>query len=216
MSPLAVALVLAAACFHALWNRLLHITGDRAATMAVANLGGGALLLPAILLHPPAGVAALVVASALAETVYALCLAAAYQRGSLSVAYPLGRGTAPLLVTLGGWLALAQRPGPAALAGAAALATGMAAIATAGRRAGQGAAVGFALHTGCAIASYSVIDARAVRAAEPLAYLGAVLLLTGVFLTVRVRADGPRLRAALLPGLQVAAGSAAAYALVLL
>ena len=216
MSLPALTLVLVAAVFHALWNRLLHVTGDRAATMAVANVTGGLLLLPAILLNPPGSVLHLVVLSAIAETAYALCLSAAYDRGALSVAYPLGRGTAPLLVTLGGWALLTQRPSPLALVGAAALATGMAAIALAGRRAGQGGAVGFALLTGCAIATYSVIDARAVQATAPLGYLGAKLLVSGTLLAGRVRFDRARLRAVRTPGLKVAVGSTAAYALVLL
>ncbi len=67
MAPLALALVLAAAGFHALWNRLLHVTDDRAATMAVGNLAGGLLLLPATLAAPPGAVLPLVALSALAE-----------------------------------------------------------------------------------------------------------------------------------------------------
>lgn len=216
MAPLALVLVLAAATFHALWNRLLHVTADRAATMAVGNLAGGLLLLPATLAAPPGAVLPLAALSAVAEAAYALYLSAAYRRGALSVAYPLGRGTAPLLVTLGGWLVLAQRPGPPALAGALALAAGLALVAVAGRRAGQHAAVAFALLTGIAIAAYSVIDARAVREASPPGYLGAVLLLTGVLLAGWLRGDRTRLRRALRPGLGVAAGSTAAYLLVLL
>jgi len=216
MSPLALGLVLAAAVFHALWNRLLHVTGDRAATMAVANLTAGVLLLPATILAPPHGVLLLIGLSALAETVYALLLSAAYRRGDLSVAYPLGRGTAPLLVTLGGWLVLSQQPGLLAIAGAVALASGMALIASAGRRAGQGAAVGFALLVGVAIASYSVIDARAVSTVSAPGYIGAVFLLTGVLLVCWLRADRARLRSAAGPGVRVAVGTAAAYLLVLL
>jgi drug/metabolite transporter (DMT)-like permease len=184
MSPVALTLVLAAACFHALWNLTLHAAGDRVATMAVSGLLAGVVLLPAVLVSPPpARVLPLVVLSATAESAYAICLSAAYRRGALSLAYPLGRGTAPLLVTLGGWLVLGQRPGALALTGAACLTSGLAVVALSGRRAGQSGAVGFALLTGTAIASYSVIDARAVRDASPPAYLGLVLLLTGVMLS---------------------------------
>lgn len=216
MPPDALALVLAAALFHALWNRKLKATADRPATMAVANTGAGLLLLPALLLRPPTGVLPLVLLSATAETAYALCLAAAYRRGALSIAYPLGRGTAPLLVTLGGWLVLGERPGPTALLGAACLALGMTLVATAGRRAGQGAAVGFALLTGLAVASYSLIDARAVRDVSAPGYLAAVFLLTGALLAGWLRVDRARLRAALPSGALVAVGTAAAYLLVVL
>lgn len=216
MSPVALGLVLAAAVFHALWNRLLHVTDDRVATMAVANLTAGLLLLPATILAPPHGVLLLIALSALAEAVYALLLSAAYRRGALSVAYPLGRGTAPLLVTLGGWLVLSQQPGPLAIAGAVALAAGMTLVASAGRQAGQSAAVGFALLVGVAIASYSVIDARAVSQVSAPGYIGSVFLLTGVLLTVWLRGDRTRLQKGVGPGVRVAVGTAAAYLLVLL
>ncbi len=118
MDLLALALVLAAAVTHAVWNRALHDTSDRTATLAVAELAGGIILLPASLSEPPLRVLPLVGLSTLAEVAYALCLSAAYQRGALSLTYPVGRGTAPLLVTLGGWLALAEPPTLATVAGA--------------------------------------------------------------------------------------------------
>ena len=118
------------------------------AAMSVAGLLAGVVLLPAVLVSPPWHVLPFVVASAMAEVMYAHALSAAYRRGALSVAYPLGRGVAPLLVTLGGWLLLSQQPDTGALIGAISLAAGLALIAVAGGRAGQGAAVGFALLTG--------------------------------------------------------------------
>jgi drug/metabolite transporter (DMT)-like permease len=216
VSPLALTLVLAAAVVHALWNRLLHATADREATLAVAGLAIGVVLLPAALLTAPWQVWPLVLLSAVAETAYALCLAAAYRRGALSIAYPLGRGAAPLLVTLGGWLALDEGPSAATLAGAVLLGGGLAIVATAGWRSGQGQAVAFALLTGATIAVYSVIDAAAVRRVSALGYLGAVFLLTGLLLVGWLGGDRARLRQAVGPGLRVAAGSAAAYLLVLL
>ena len=108
LSP--IALVLVAAVVHAGWNRVLHAEDDRVAAMSVAGLVVGVVLLPAVIVSPPWRVLPFVIASALAHTAYALGLGAAYRRGALSVAYPLGRGVAPLLVTLGGWLLLSERP----------------------------------------------------------------------------------------------------------
>jgi drug/metabolite transporter (DMT)-like permease len=207
--------VLVAAGFHAAWNRFLHGTSDRVAAMAVSGIAGGALLLPALIVAPPRGVLLLIVLSALAETAYALCLSAAYRRGALAVTYPVGRGVAPLLVTLGGWAVLAQRPTPLTLAGALALVAGLSLVAMAGRRAAQGAAVAFALLTGCCIASYSLIDARAVQHVSPAGYLSVVLLLQGFLLTGCLRGDRKRLRAAAGTGVLIAVGSVAAYLLVL-
>jgi drug/metabolite transporter (DMT)-like permease len=215
IEPVAIALVLVAAVVHAAWNRLLHAEADRVAAMAVAGLAVGVLLLPAMVLFPPWPVLPLVLASAAAHVAYALGLAAAYRRGALSVAYPIGRGVAPLLVTLGGWLLLAERPDPAALAGAVALAVGLTLIGVTGGRAGQMAAVGFALFTGVTIAIYSVVDAAAVRQVSPVGYLGAVLGIQGVVLTLLVRGNPVRLRSGFRTGLLIAIGAVGAYLLVL-
>ena len=215
IDPVAIALVLVAAVVHASWNRVLHAEEDRVAAMAVAGLVVGVMLLPAMLLSPPWRALPLVLASAVAHVAYALGLSAAYRRGALSVAYPLGRGVAPLLVTIGGWLLLSEQPDASALIGAVALATGLALIAVAGGRAGQGAAVGFALLTGLTIAAYSVVDAAAVREVSPAGYLGAVLGIQGVLLTLLVRGNPVRMRRGLRSGVLIAIGAVGAYLLVL-
>jgi drug/metabolite transporter (DMT)-like permease len=215
IDAVAIALVLVAAVVHASWNRVLHAEDDRVAAMAVAGLLVGILLVPAMLIWPPWAALPFVLMSATAHTFYALGLSAAYRRGALSVAYPLGRGVAPLLVTLGSWLLLDERPDGGALLGAVLLAIGLALIAVAGGRAGQGAAVGFALLTGLTIASYSMVDAAAVREVSPIGYLGAVLGIQGLALTVLVRGDRVRMRGGLRSGTMIAVGSVAAYLLVL-
>jgi drug/metabolite transporter (DMT)-like permease len=216
MDSTALALVLGAAFFHAGWNIRLHRTEDRLAAMAVSGLTIFAVLLPATLVWPPSRAAWVIPFSAAAETVYALTLAAAYGRGALSFAYPVGRGTAPVLVTLGGWVLLHERPTALAVTGALALGLGLTLLATAGTRQGSGAAVSLALVTGVAIATYSVIDAYAVRLVQPLGYLGPVLGLEGLVLFAATGFDLGRLRAAASSGIRIAAGSTAAYMLVLL
>lgn len=216
MPPLALALVLLAALLHAGWNLLLHGAEDRLAAATVAGLVAGVALLPAIILAPPWQVWPLIVLSALAECAYALCLTTAYRLGALSLVYPLARGSAPLLVTLGGWLLLSQALTPWAFAGAGALALGLASVATAGKHGGQAAAIGFALLTGVCIATYATIDAGAVRVVSPVGYLGAAIGLQGIILAVVLRGDLGRLRRAAWPGIQIAIGSTAAYLLVLL
>lgn len=185
------------------------------AAMAVAGLAVGVILLPAIVISPPRAVVPQVAGSATAHVAYALCLTAAYRRGALSIAYPLGRGVAPLLVTVGGWFVLAERPDPQALLGAVALAAGLATIGIAGGRSGQGAAVSFALLTGLTIAAYTIVDASAVRAVSPAGYLGAVLTVQGIVLTLLIRGDRVRLQAGLRAGILIAVGAVGAYLLVL-
>lgn len=212
-------LVLAAAGLHATWNLVLHDTRDRLAAFAVAGLIGGGALLPAAFITSPLKVWPLIGLSALAQIAYALCLSAAYQRGALSLTYPIGRGTAPLLVTLGGWLLLTQPPSPETLGGACALVLGLVLIATTANGRMQAAAIGFALLTGICIASYSLIDARAVHQVSPVPYLGMVLSLQGMVMAVGIRCVSgtwERLGTSLWSGARIAAGSVAAYLLVLL
>ena len=211
----ALLLVLLAAGFHAAWNLTLHETPDRLAAITVSGFVAGLMLLPTTILFPPWPVLPLLALSALAEAVYALFLTHAYQRGSLGLTYPLARGTAPLLVTIGAWLVLAQPPRTSALVGATILASGLALIAIVGRHSGQRAAVGFALLTGGAIATYVLVDARAVSRVAPIGYLGPVLTLMSVLLLIAQRGQVARLRPAIMPGVRIAFGSVAAYLLVL-
>ncbi len=223
--------------------------------LAVAGFVGSAVLSPAVTLRPPVAPGGLslitdaheasggagggrpltvwlvALVSGLAEAAYCGLLVAAYARGSLAVTYPVGRGSAPLLVTLGAWAVLGQRPSGVALAGAVALAAGLVLVAGVAHGLGQHRAVGWAVAVGVAVATYSVLDAVAVRrlaegepggaaagTASPLAvagYLGVVMFLQGVVLTGAVR-SWSRLRAALRRGALVGIGVVTAYLLVLL
>ena len=215
MSPAALALVLTAAALHAGWNLRLHGTDDRVASMAVSGLVAGALLLPFTVAAPPTAVLGLVLLTGVLESGYGLALAAAYARGDLSLTYPLGRGTAPLLATLGAWVVLSQRPTAVAVLGALLLGAGLGLLGLEARRARALPAAGFAVLVGVVIASYSVVDARAVQEVSPVPYLGAAMLLQGVLTTAVTGFDVARLRAAVRPGVLIGVGSLAAYLLVL-
>jgi drug/metabolite transporter (DMT)-like permease len=216
MSATALALVLAAAVLHATWNRMLHDATDRLAAATVAALVGAALLLPATVAFPPVRVWLLVLASGVAEAVYFSFLTAAYRRGELSFTYPVARGIAPFLVTLGSALALGQTLSPGRVLGSLALGIGLTVISHAGLRRGRGLAVAFAALTGLSIATYSVIDARAVHSASAVGYLGAVTAVEAAILLGATRVDWRRLWAAAAPGTGIGIGAIAAYLLVLL
>ena len=67
LPPLALALVLVAACAHAGWNLILHETTDRIAAVAVAGLATGVVFLPLIIAQAPWRVLPLVLLSAAGE-----------------------------------------------------------------------------------------------------------------------------------------------------
>jgi drug/metabolite transporter (DMT)-like permease len=215
MDPLALALVLSAAGFHAAWNLALHGAGDRVMSMAVASIVGGLVLAPSLLWEAPWQVWPLILPSIAAQVVYGLTLAAAYERGALSFSYPVGRGTAPLLVTIGGWWLLAEVPTVLGALGAISLVIGLSILARGAVVADQLAAFGFAVATGCAIATYSVIDAGAVREVSPLGYLSVVQLGSGLVLAALLRFDLRRVRRSVRTGAMIGLGQTAAYLLVL-
>lgn len=216
MSGVALALVLAAAVIHATWNRLLHGADDRIAAAAVGSVVAALLLLPATIAVPPMQVWPLALISGAAEATYFAFLAAAYRRGELSFTYPVARGIAPFLITLGGAAVLGQSLDAARVGGSLALGVGLAIISQAGLSKGRGIALGFAALTGITVAVYSVIDADAVRSANAVGYLGAVTLVQAIILLGAAKLDWQRLRANARAGAGIGVGSMAAYLLVLL
>lgn len=216
MDPLALALVLTAAGLHATWNLTLHGASDRIVAMGIAGLVGGVILSPGLVWDVPLSVWPLLLPSIAAQVSYGLALSAAYRRGALSFAYPVGRGSAPLLVTTGAWLGLGQVPSVPGVAGATALVVGLLVLARRAMGAGQLHAFGLAIATGCAIATYSVVDAAAVREVSPVGYLALVQLASGAVLLGLARSGRARLMSSLRQGALIGVGSTGAYLLVLL
>jgi drug/metabolite transporter (DMT)-like permease len=195
MTAFALALILAAAVIHASWNYFLKRSGG--GTVFVWLFAS----LSAIIYAPLAAAIvwwqkpdfgwihyALMLASAVVHTAYYMLLDRGYRSGDLSVVYPIARGTAPLITMLCAVLLLHERPTLLAVAGA--LLIGCGAIVLTGdprklRESGNFHAVGYALLTGCMIASYTLVDkvAVAVWLIPPLvqdwaANLGRVVLMT--------------------------------------
>lgn len=109
-----------------------------------------------------------VVLSGLIHLAYSLCLQRGYQVADLSVVYPVARGTGPMLSTLGAFLILGERPSGQGVLGLVLVIAGIGLIATQGnlsafRRPGGQAGVRWGTATGGLIASYTVVDAFAVK-----------------------------------------------------
>jgi uncharacterized membrane protein len=163
------ALVLLAAAMHAGWNALIKIQGDRLAVMAVMTAAGSLIslaVLPFVDAPDPASWPLLALTIVL-HTGYHLFLPRAYDHGDLGQVYPIARGSAPLLVTLGAVFIAGETIDPAALLGVVCLAVGVMAL-TFDKGAGvakKPRAVLYALLTGTFIASYTVVDGLGVRQA---------------------------------------------------
>jgi drug/metabolite transporter (DMT)-like permease len=160
--------VLAAALLHAGWNALLKgATGgdpllDMATVVAGSSLVGLAITPFVPLPYPAAWPFA--AASAVVHFGYYVTLAQAYRTGDLSFAYPLMRGTAPLLVTLLGIVFLREWPTPQIALGIALICAGIVSIAFVRRGGHPPAAAAWAFANAVIIGTYTLIDGAGARA----------------------------------------------------
>ena len=183
MTAVALGLVLFSAFVHASWNYLLKKSGGGTGLITAASTLSLAIYAPLVIgvvwyqgyAFKPIHLA-LMFGSGMIHTVYFLLLDRAYRSGGdLSIVYPLARATGPLLTIVVAILILGERPGPTAIAGAVLI--GASALVLTGNpfawhKSDARHAVGFALLTGCMIATYTIWDKSSVAAwlIPPLAY----------------------------------------------
>jgi drug/metabolite transporter (DMT)-like permease len=170
VSPLALALIAAAAVAHASWNFFAKQARGGLPFVWLAGLCAATLYaLPAAIQLTVgdrrlswAGVA-FMAGSGCLHSAYFTTLQRGYAEGDLSVVYPLARGTGPALSVLAAIVILGERPGPVALVGAAIVVAAVISLAFAGHRTPSRASITFALLTGATIAAYTLWDAHAVE-----------------------------------------------------
>ena len=221
--------VLAAGFLHAGWNALLKSSGggdvllDTAAVVAGSSLC--ALVMLAFVPRPAAAAWPFIAASATVHFGYYLTLVQAYRAGDLSFAYPLMRGTAPLIVAILGSVFLRELPSVQMSAGILLISLGIVSIAFvqggSGRRRHPPAAAYWAFANAAIIAAYTLIDGAGARASgNAAAYVCWLIFLEGIpfvaWVVVRRRATAPAYFARVWPrGLSGGACSLAAYGIVL-
>jgi drug/metabolite transporter (DMT)-like permease len=181
-------LVLLGAALHAGWNTLVKAGRDKFLDTVLVATGSGGIAALALPFLPVPAMASwpYLVASGAIHTVYFLLVAAAYRTGDMGIAYPLMRGSAPLLVALSSGLLLGEHLTAAAWAGVLLISAGVLGLslswrgAAAAVRSPQAAAsVGFALCNAGVIASYTLVDGTGARlSGHAAAYTLWVLVLT--------------------------------------
>jgi drug/metabolite transporter (DMT)-like permease len=156
--------VLLAAVLHASWNAMLHGNRDRFLSMTWMSIAIAAVSTLVVLFVPWPAPAAwpYIGASGLVHIVYNVTLVRSYRRNDLAQAYPVARGSSPLLVTLGAALFAHEAIGLLHALGIAMISGGIIAIALQGQHVSR-AGVLAALTTGVTIAVYTVIDGIGVR-----------------------------------------------------
>ena len=146
-------IVLFAALLHASWNAMLHGNRDRFLSMTWMSIAIASVATLLILFTPRPADAAwpYIVASGLVHIVYNVTLVRSYRRNDLAEAYPIARGSSPLLVTLGAALFAHEAIGPLHALGIAMISGGIIALALQGSHVSRAGALA-ALTTGVTIA----------------------------------------------------------------
>ncbi|KOV56123.1 membrane protein [Streptomyces sp. AS58] len=218
------AAVLAAAVTHAGWNAIAHRITDKLVGFTLISGGGLLIGLAAVpFVAFPAAAWPYLFTSAAIHIVYYALLMRSFRLGDFGQAYPIARGTAPLVVTALAAVFAHEVPDGWAAAGIALSCAGLTGVALWGLRGRRPdwPAIGAALATGATIAAYTLVDGLGVRASgSPLGYIAWLMALQGslipAYALYRWRAEAPRLLAPFARlGLLGAAMSVAAYALVL-
>ena len=176
------ALILLSAALHATWNALIKRASDKLLmTVAVTMSAGVAGLLGLPFFSAPAPDSwAFIVASGGASVAYFLMVAATYKVADMSFAYPVMRGSAPLLVGLAGVPLLGEHLPPSAWVGIVVISTGIFSMAFTARGHGSKGLI-LALSTAILIALCTLIDAEGARRSQsPAAYTLWIFALTGL------------------------------------
>ncbi|HWR87363.1 MAG TPA: EamA family transporter [Acidiferrobacterales bacterium] len=182
-----MAVVLLGAVLHAAWNTLVRRAADKLLDTVLITSGAGiltAVLLPALPL-PATESWPYLAASVLIHVIYFAVVALAYHGAELSFAYPIMRGSAPVLSavavalllnetpTLGGWLGIFLVSGGVLLLAADAWRTG---------KLRKGPTI-LALTNAGVIAVYTLVDGQGARlSGHAFSYTGWMFLLTAVLL----------------------------------
>jgi drug/metabolite transporter (DMT)-like permease len=217
--------VLGSGLLHAGWNALLKAApgGDPlldTAAVVAGSAAWGLVAIPFAGLPDPAAWK-FMIASALIHWAYYVTLAQAYRTGDLSFAYPLMRGTAPLLAALLGIVFLREWPTPQIALGILLICAGIISIAFVRRNAHPPAAAMFAFANAAIIAAYTLVDGAGARAAgRATSYISWLIFLEAIpfLLWIRARRGAAAfayVRRGWRRGLVAGAASFGAYAIVL-
>lgn len=219
MNTLPLLLVLGSAALHASWNLVVKGSSDRLVAGFGQALFGALVFSPVLFVYGlPTGVWPLVLLSGLIHVGYVVSLVAAYDKGDLSLVYPVARGLAPVWVTLAAIPLLNDTPTPVAALAIALAVSGVLWVAKGTERRG----LGWALLTSLMIAGYTLNDAAAVRSLDSAITYTVTIFFAQSLMLVPVlllrRSPGEVVAALRLEGRRhvfAGAASAGAYGLVL-
>jgi phosphonate utilization associated putative membrane protein len=181
-----VAAVLFGALLHASWNALIKAGNDKAldtALMHFLGCGVGAVLVALVGL-PKREALPWLATSVVIHIGYYVTLVGAYRHGELGFAYPVMRGTAPLIVAVLSGRLIGEHVPLASWLGVAGISTGVLAIGLTRSARESGSrrhALGYALANAAIIACYTIVDGIGVRTSgNALQYVALLFLVDGL------------------------------------
>lgn len=199
MTGRALALVVVAAAFHAVWNAMAKRAQDQLVFLWSSVAIASVLLAPVGLLRlpsggPPAAALPFVVATVAIHAVYFFALGRAYRHGDFSRVYPMARGLGVALVPLLALAVFDEWLSPLGTLGVTLVVAGIVGLGGVARRAdaapqARGRGTAWALLTGVTIAAYSVVDKAGVRHLDPVPYIALMGLGMSALLAPVVLAD---------------------------
>jgi len=207
MSGLALGIVLVAAFLHASWNYLAKKSRNKIAFIWWAILFSTIIFSPMFLYYWPRVTISLkgwgcILATGVLHAFYFWFVGSAYERGDLSLVYPLSRGSGPLFVPIPAVLILNEQLSTPGLYGIALVILGIFIIHLRSFAvqsffepflALRGRASLWAICTGGTIAGYSLVDKVGVSIVSPPVYIYLMfiisLLLLSPYVFIKVRSD---------------------------
>jgi phosphonate utilization associated putative membrane protein len=150
---------------HASWNALVKSSTDKTLDTALIQVLCSLFALPVCWYVglPDPQVWPYIGTSLLVHVAYYFALAGAYRHGDLGLAYPLMRGTAPVLVALSSFVVLGEVLTPLAWMGVLGVSAGLLCLGAGGAVLRQKKALAFARSNAVLIAIYTVVDAKGAR-----------------------------------------------------
>ena len=201
MSPEIFALVAASAVCHAVWNfAARRAAGDFVALWLAQCVAALALCIPAGFIlwadpsswPPSAPALGYVAATGLTHAVYFRLLARAYERGEISVVYPIARGSGVGLTAVLAWLILDERIDAVGAGGIGLVLTGILVLGCAPMLRAGAPRHGYAtaLGVGVSIAAYSLVDKIGANLVQPVVYIWLMFAGSALLLSVYVAGQG--------------------------
>ena len=176
MSSSLVLIVLTAAFLHAFWNALVKGSGDKTIVLGLIALGHVVPGVAIAVLAPLPGWDALpyIIASTLLHWGYYYFLNLAYQKGDLSLVYPITRGLAPVMVALGAQIWIGESLPVLAWLGILAVSAGVMVLSKGiFKTAVPKTSIVAAVIVATLVASYSLVDGIGVRLSDSImGYIG--------------------------------------------